>query len=155
MGQHGFARVKTWEVKEVAPATDGSVSVTFCLPESPEASSYPPFTVDYVVSVSDSLRLELIVTNTSKDDLLMFEDCLHTYFEVGDITMVSISGLKGLKYLDKVENFAEKTETNELIQVSAELDRVYLNTPGPVEIRDASLHRKILIEKSGSQSTVV
>src|SRR5213082_2467960 len=25
MGQHGFARVKTWEVKEVAPATDGSV----------------------------------------------------------------------------------------------------------------------------------
>src|SRR4051812_37684978 len=25
MGQHGFARVKEWTLKEVAPATDGSV----------------------------------------------------------------------------------------------------------------------------------
>src|SRR5437899_4885176 len=93
MGQHGFARVKTWEVKEVAPAADGSVSVRFCLPEAPEASAYPPFTVDYNVNVSDALRLELLVTNTSDRDTLIFENCLHTYFEVGDVSAVSIIGL--------------------------------------------------------------
>lgn len=155
MGQHGFARIKTWEIKEVVPATDGSVSVTFCLPEAPEASAYPPFTVDYVVSVSEALRLELIVTNTSKEDVLAFENCLHTYFEVGDVSTISIAGLKGFKYLDKVQNFAEYLENNDSIRVSAEVDRVYLNTSGPVEIRDPGLRRKILIEKSGSQSTVV
>jgi glucose-6-phosphate 1-epimerase len=155
MGQHGFARVKTWEVKEVAPAADGSVSVKFCLPESPEGSAYPPFTVDYIVSVSEALRLELVVTNTSKEDVLTFENCLHTYFEVGDIGAVTISGLKGINYLDKVANFCEKTESNDTIQISSEVDRVYLNTSTPVEIEDAKLKRKIRIDKNGSQSTVV
>jgi D-hexose-6-phosphate mutarotase len=155
MGQHGFARVKTWEVKEVAPAADGSVSVKFCLPESPEGSSYPPFSVDYVVTVSDSLHLELIVTNLSKEDPLVFENCLHTYFEVGDISAVTVSGLKGVKYLDKVANFAESTETNDAIRISSEVDRVYLNTSAAVEIHDGKLRRKVLVEKSGSLSTVV
>jgi D-hexose-6-phosphate mutarotase len=155
MGQHGFARVKTWEVKEVAPAADGSVSVRFCLPESPEGSAYPPFTVDYLVTVSNSLRLELIVTNTSKEDALTFENCLHTYFEVGEISGITITGLKGVKYLDKVQNFAEHSEKNEMIQISSEVDRVYLNTDSPTEIDDPKLKRKIRIEKSGSNSTVV
>lgn len=155
MGQHGFARVKTWEVKEVVPAADGSVSVKFCLPDAPEASSYPPFTVDYIVHVSDALRLELVVTNTSKEEPLTFENCLHTYFEVGDVSTIRISGLKGVKYLDKVANFAEKTETNGYIQIDSEVDRVYLNTSTPVEIDDPKLGRKIRIEKKGSLSTVV
>src|SRR5213075_2623545 len=41
MGQHGFARIKTWELKEFVPAPDGSVSVRLGLPECPEASSFP------------------------------------------------------------------------------------------------------------------
>jgi glucose-6-phosphate 1-epimerase len=155
MGQHGFARVKTWEVKEIVPAADGSVSVKFCLPESPEASAYPPFNVDYIVTVSDLLALELVVTNLSKDDTLTFENCFHTYFEVGDISSVSISGLKGVKYLDKVADFAEKTETSDAIKISSEVDRVYLKTAAPIEIRDGKLNRKILVEKTGSNSTVV
>src|SRR4029077_10865254 len=46
MGQHGFARVKTWELKEFAPAPDGGVSVRLRLPDYPEPSSFPPFTAD-------------------------------------------------------------------------------------------------------------
>jgi len=155
MGQHGFARVKTWEIKEVVPAADGSVSVKFCLPESPEGSAYPPFNVDYIVNVSDALRLELVVTNSSKEDQLTFENCLHTYFEVGDISSVRISGLKGTKYQDKVENFAEKTENEDKIQISSEVDRVYMNTATAVEIEDPKFARKIRVEKNGSLSTVV
>ena len=36
-GQHGFARIKEWELKEFSPASDGSVSIRFRLPECPEA----------------------------------------------------------------------------------------------------------------------
>src|SRR6267142_7225559 len=31
LGQHGFARIKRWELKEFATATDGSVSIRFRL----------------------------------------------------------------------------------------------------------------------------
>ena len=155
MGQHGFARVKTWELKEFAPAPDGSVSVRLRLPDCPEASSFPPFTADYIVTVNESLTLQLVITNRSRDEELAFENCLHTYFETGDIKAVSISGLKGVSYLDKVASFAQKTESDEAIRIASEVDRIYLNTAGPVEIRDTSVGRKIRVEKSGSQSTVV
>jgi glucose-6-phosphate 1-epimerase len=155
MGNHGFARVKTWELKEFAPAPNGSVSVRFRLPDCPEASSFPPFTADYVITVSADLTLQLIVSNLSTDEPLTFESCFHTYFEVGDVTSISIVGLKGVSYLDKVANFAQRTETNDAIRISSEVDRIYFNTSGPIEIHDPRLGRKILIHKQGSDSTVV
>jgi len=155
MGQHGFARVKTWDLKEFAPAPGGSFSVRLRLPDCPEASSFPPFVADYIVTVSEALELQLVVTNQSREEELHFENCLHTYFEVGDATAIRITGLKGLNYLDKPANFAQKTETEDAIRIASEVDRVYLNTAEPVEIHDPIFGRKIRIEKEGSLSTVV
>ena len=155
LGQHGFARVKSWDLKEFAPAPDGSVSVKFRLPDYPEASAFPAFTAEYTVTVNENLTLELAVTNDSPDQEFGFENCLHTYFEVGDIKQVTLSGLKGVDYLDKVANFAQKTETDEVIRISSEVDRIYLNTVSPVHIDDRRLNRRITVEKHGSLSTVV
>jgi glucose-6-phosphate 1-epimerase len=155
LGNHGFARVKTWELKEFAPAPDGSVSVRFRLPDCPEGSSFPPFTADYVITVSESLLLQLIVSNQSTDEPLVFENCFHTYFEVSDVTSISIHGLKGVNYLDKVASFAPRTETEDAIRISSEVDRIYLNTVAAIEIHDPRLGRRIRIEKQGSNSTVV
>jgi D-hexose-6-phosphate mutarotase len=154
LGQHGFARIKEWDLREVLPATDGSVSVRLCLRDCPEAAGFPPFTADYLVTVSDSLSLELAVTNRS-EEVFSFEDCLHTYFEVGDVRTIRIRGLQGAEYLDKVANFARKREEEPEIQISAEVDRTYLNTTSTVEVLDPQLGRKILIEKKNSRSTVV
>ncbi|MGO9203888.1 MAG: D-hexose-6-phosphate mutarotase [Limisphaerales bacterium] len=153
--QHGFARLKTWDLKELVPASDGSVSLRFRLPDCPEASTLPPFTADYVVTVKDTLTLELIITNRSTDEVLTFEDCLHTYFEVGDCTAISIGGLKGVSYLDRVDHFAKKIETGEVVRIASEVDRTFLDASGPVEVLDPVLGRKILVEKQGSASTVV
>jgi D-hexose-6-phosphate mutarotase len=155
LGQHGFARVKTWDLKEFAPAPDGSVSIRFRLPDCPEASGFPPFVAEYVVTVSDVLSLQLSVSNQSADEVLTFEDCLHSYLEVGDVTGISIEGLKGVNYLDKVANFAKKTESGDAIRIASEVDRVFLDTTGPVEVVDPRLGRRIRIEKQGSVSTVV
>ncbi len=155
LGQHGFARIKSWDLKEFAPSPGGSVSVRFRLADCPEASTLPPFTAEYIVTVDDTLTLQLVVTNRSSDEPFTFEDCLHTYFEVGDITAISIVGLKGTAYLDHVANFAEKSETADAIRIASEVDRIYLNTASPVEIIDPRYGRRIRLEKQGSASTVV
>jgi D-hexose-6-phosphate mutarotase len=155
LSQHGFARIKPWDLREFTPAPDGSVSVRFRLPDCPEASAFHAFTADYIVTVNQALTLQLIVTNQSKDAEFTFENCLHSYFEVGDVTAISINGLKGLRYLDKVAGFVEKTETSGALRIASEVDRVYLDSSGTVEIFDPRLGRKIVVEKQGSASTVV
>ena len=152
--QHGFARNKTWEVKEVAPASDGSVSVRLRLPNGPEAAGFPPFSVEYLITVNQALTLQLLISNDSKDAEFTFENCLHTYFEVADVTAISIHGLKGAPYLDKVASFQEKTETGEAIRISSEVDRIFENSIGTVEIHDPRIGRRIRVEKQGSASTV-
>ena len=151
---HGYARTRNWELTQIVPAADGSVSLGFRLPDSAESAEAAACAVEYIVTVADTLSAELAVTNESKSDFV-FEDCLHTYFTVGDITTVSMVGLKGVDYLDKVEGFKRKTETNDVIRVGSEVDRVYLDTRQTVEIRDGSLKRVIRVEKENSVSTVV
>lgn len=150
-GQHGFARVRNWELKELASPADGSVTVRLRLPYSTEL---PACAVEYVVTVCETLRVELIVTNKAENEL-KFENCLHTYFAVGGIGAVKVTGLMGVSYLDQLENFTRKTETNESISIASEVDRIYLDTSHTVEIHDASLRRIVRVEKKGSAATVV
>src|SRR5438105_4352474 len=112
---HGFARLSEWELHEATSIPEGGVSLRFSLPDTAQGATWPPFSANYVVTITDRLTLELIITNASADQNFSFENCLHTYFAVGDIDAVSITGLKGMDYLDKVENFARKNETAEAI----------------------------------------
>ncbi len=152
---HGFARIQTWVAQKLSQSPSGEVSVQLSLPYSPSAALFPEFSADYVVTVGKTLTAKLTVTNKSEDRDFTFENCLHTYFHVGDIGAISITGLKGAEYLDKTENFARKTEHVEHAKISRETDRIYLNTAAPVEIHDSKLGRRIRIEKTGSSSTVL
>ncbi len=155
LGMHGFARLKSWDLKEFIPAADGSVSVRFRLPEAPESSTFPLFSAEYIVTVKETLTLQLTITNSSSKEELVCEDCLHTYFAISDITAISVSGLKNLSYLDKVANFTRKTQVEDPIRIASEVDRVYLDTTGTVEIVDPRLGRRIVVGKQGSRSTVL
>ena len=152
---HGFARLAAWTLNEVTTLPGGGVALRFGFPASALSTMGPPFAAYYVVTVTDCLKLELHVVNTSPDQPFSFENCLHTYFAVADIQAVSVSGLKGVSYQDKVDNFTRKTETEDAISITGETDRVYLDTTSAAEIHDPGLHRRILIEKTGSASTVV
>lgn len=149
--QHGFARIRTWELVEVSKQTDGSMIVHLSLPVSAELLAV---TVDYYVTVGKTLSAELVVTNFS-DREFPCENCLHTYFTIGDINQVSVTGLQGVEYLDSVEGRLRKQEMADAIRFTGEVDRVYLHTPHTTEIRDAALRRVIRVEKEGSLSTVV
>ena len=153
-GQHGFARIKDWELREFTSSADGNVTVRFRLPDCSDAVGCVPCSVEYAVTVSDTLKAELVVTNKSRAEF-EFENCLHTYLSVGDVKAVSVVGLKGVDYLDQLNSFARRTESEDAIRIASEVDRIYLDTQHAVEIRDESLRRVIRVEKEGSISTVV
>jgi len=151
--QHGFARNRSWAVKEIASPATGITTVRLVLPPCPELGD-GNIALEYAVTVSENLSAELVVTNTSAR-AYAFETCLHTYFTVGDINTLEVLGLQGVDYLDSLDAHRRKTEAGAAIRFAGEVDRTYVNTPHRVEIHDAALHRVIRVEKIGSASTVV
>lgn len=151
---HGFARFTEWELAETEATPKGGATVRLRLPGTAIKAPWPRFSAEFVVTVADSLSMELIVTNQS-DRNLEFENCLHTYFSVGDIRDVSLTGLKSAHYLDKTDKGTRKQETADAIRISAETNRVYLDTASTVEFHDAKFRRTVRVEKSGSASTVI
>jgi D-hexose-6-phosphate mutarotase len=152
---HGFARLKTWELDSVGLiCKDDSVELNLTLPESPERRQFPPFRLRYKITIGKALKMRLVVINSS-DRSFELETCLHTYFSVGDIGAVSISGLKGRTYVDKTDNFARKVEAGDAIRAGSEVNRIYEDTSEPVEILDTKLGRKVRVETQGADSTVV
>lgn len=149
--QHGFARVRSWELVDTRKQPDGSVIVHFRLPASAELHS---ILLEYIVTVGKSLTAELVVTNHS-EHAFRFENCLHTYFTVGDINQVRVTGLRGVDYLDALANRAQTPERDDAIRFTGEVDRIYINSPHPVEIHDAHLKRVIHVTKEGANATVV
>jgi len=153
---HGFARTVYWDVGNARQLETGETQITFKL-NTKQASEkikamWPQDTeVEYIVTVGADLKLELVTRNNSSGDLKITE-ALHTYFNVADVERTCVDGLDGKIYLDKPDGFTRKTQ-NGLVNIKGEVDRVYLNTGDELIINDSC--RKIIINKQGSESTIV
>ena len=66
------ARIQAWELREVSQLATGEVSLRLCLPDSPSASLFPKFTVDYWVTIGKTLSAKLVVANISQDQDFTF-----------------------------------------------------------------------------------
>lgn len=151
---HGFARLSPWTLCDAGEA-DGAVTLTFQL-ESDNASPVWPhhFHADLRVTIGSILKLDLVVHNVD-DAPFTFEEALHTYFAVGNIAQVTVSGLEHAHYLDKVAAGASRQQGSYAISFAGETDRVYVDTTAACIIHDPGLSRRITIAKQGSASTVV
>ncbi len=152
---HGFARTVPWRVIESGKGIDGETRLALRLVASDKTREQWPHAcnLDLVITIGETLRMELITENTGSDDFVIGE-ALHTYFQIGDISEVSVSGLEGCEYWDKVGGSSLRKQNGE-IRFSGETDRVYINTVSECVIRDEKLMRSIHVAKSGSLSTVV
>jgi len=130
-----------------------AVSVVTRIDESMSASWRGDFEVRLTANFGRQLRLELQMTNRGNEKLRA-EEALHAYFSVGDARQISISGLDGVSYLDKTDSNARKRQIGE-IRLTAETDRIYLNTEAEVAITDPARRRRILIGKRNSHNTVI
>lgn len=154
---HGFARTAEWQLVKTSAAPDGTVTLHFALPQIPGREAWKSLRTEFIVTVADTLTMELVAANDSCDETLEIETCLHTYFQVGDIGAVRITGLQGAAYVDNAGDGggALKTDGEAVMHIAKETNRLYQDTTGPVDIRDEKLKRTIRVEKSGSDSTVV
>jgi D-hexose-6-phosphate mutarotase len=154
---HGFARLSEWQMVKSAAAPDGTVTLRFALPQIPGREAWKNLRTEFVVTVAGMLTMELIAANDSCDETLEIENCLHTYFHVGDISAISLSGLRAAHFNDFAagDTGTRKMENDAVLRITKETNRVYPDNTNTVEIRDENLRRIIHVEKFGSKSTVV
>jgi D-hexose-6-phosphate mutarotase len=154
---HGFARLAEWQLINTSAAKDGTVTVRFALPQIPGREAWKNLRTEFIVTVADTLTMELIASNESCGETLEIEDCLHTYLHVGDIGAVSIVGLQNAPFDDFAfgAGGARRSADAVPLRITQETNRVYPGNTAAVEIRDENLKRTIHVEKFNSKSTVV
>ena len=152
---HGFVRTRDWAVESVQLQGD-AVKLVFTLSDCAETHKTwdYAFKLQFSVTIGRQLEMALEVHNPSGQPM-PFEEALHTYFTVGDVRQIGIIGLAGSTFIDKTDNLTRKTQGTEPIRITAETDRVYLNTQTTCTIDDPAIGRRIGVEKSGSNATVI
>jgi glucose-6-phosphate 1-epimerase len=151
---HGFGRLTPWTLCDASQPDDRSIALTLMLEDDNASPVWPHyFHADVRVVIGPTLTVSLEVHNSDTIPFT-FEEALHTYFTVGNIQQVTVSGLEGTEYLDKADGGARKRQDGQ-IRFTGETDRVYLATSSPCVIHDPILRRRVTIAKQGSTSTVV
>jgi len=153
---HGFARTLTWRLDSVTHGDRGAVRATLRLESNDFTLQLFPFefAATFVVTVDARLTMALIVHNTGRAPMRI-EEAFHSYFAVGDARRVAIGGLEGLPYVDKTDAFARKAGEDTPIAIARETDRVYIGARTTVTVADPAWARRIIVDKSGSATTVV
>lgn len=151
---HGFVRIREWSVDSIRCDNDDSVVVNLSTESNRESRRWWPheFRLEYAVTIGSRLTLKLTMHNAGGGEL-EFQEALHSYFKVGDVERVAVSGLEGVRYLDNRDNNREKRQEGKLI-LSKQTDNAYLDAVGPVEIVDLVLGRRLITEKLNSVSTI-
>lgn len=145
---HGFARILPWTLT-AHDENDNGVMLTFTLKDSDETRKYWPHAFTLIARFKLGVECEMELESHGDYQAAA---ALHTYFQIGDISQIKISGL-GEKYIDKVLKINDATQSGDLV-FNGQTDRVYTQPEPYSLIRDAALKRTIEIHHH-HQSDVV
>ena len=163
--QHGPVRNLTWQISAIHTSCDDEVSLSF---EPVSQSESLPVTagvpaglhVSLTITLGDTLR-QTLQTRNHGSDLFVLSQALHSYYAVSDAQRISIEGLQGLTYTDRLRDLKQDVQRSPFALGQA-CDRTYehrLESPVPRSHRytlvDPDWQRRIVIDVEGSQSVVV
>ena len=136
-GKHGFARNSAeWTI--VRTSTEPFPSVVFGLTDSEATRKVFPFafSLRYAVTIdgAQSMSTSLTVMNTG-DAPMEFTTALHTYFSCATAAAVNVQGLLDVEYL---AGETKGTQTDALLNMKGEIDRIYYNSPSELYLTDVS-----------------
>jgi glucose-6-phosphate 1-epimerase len=153
---HGFARTALWSVESARLLNSGAVEIAFGLAadDASRALGFDAFAVRFTATIGGELGMSLDVSNRSESPLV-FEEALHTYLAISGIRDIAVHGLEGTTYIDKTDGFSRKVQPDAPLRIGKETDQVHLNSTAACVISDPPWDRRIVISKTGSNSTVV
>lgn len=151
---HGFVRNVPWTLQSAQREADGTVVLTL----APPALETLDLRLSMQLRIGRTLEQRLVTENTGRQPVT-FTQALHNYFKVSDAMQVSVSGLDGLTYLDKFENYATpRTQQGDWSlndpRDPGRSDRIYTQAGGRYVLKDPGLKRSIEISTQGSRSLV-
>lgn len=142
--KHGFARTTAWGLGGIGRASNGMAEAELVLRDSPATRAIwdGEFrAVTTVRVVGDQLAITLAVENLG-ETAFEFTAALHTYLRVSDVRAVHITGLRGARY--RVPGSLALTEdTEETVRVDDYLERIYVDAPSRIVMRDGA--RSVLL----------
>lgn len=152
---HGFARIQNWTLAFAALAGyDLHLTFTLSPTEMSRELGYDNFRLAYQLTIGRTLTMQLAVANDAPAPLL-FEEALHTYYSVGDVHKVTVTGLEPTPFIDKTDNMREKPAAHAPLTFTGPTDRVYPDTEATCVLHDAASRRRITVAKTNSHTTVV
>lgn len=152
--KHGFVRTTAWSLAGVELGRHDA-RATLRISDSAATRAIWPheFAAELTVAVGgDSLRVALAIVNTGAAPFA-FAAALHTYLRVADVRRATLLGLVGTRYEDSAAGGAERVDPDAELRVGGEIDRVYLDAPGEVELRENG--RTTVVASTGFPDTVV
>ena len=148
---HGFARNLNWQLTELKESCH-QVEIVLALSSNETTRQYwrYEFELQARFIFAEQLTIDLITTNKDAK-AFHISQALHTYLPTQDIKQTQITGFSGLKYIDALHNWSEKTQTG-AIQFKAETDRLYQAAENILAITP---NNQTLLESKNSTSAVV
>ncbi|MEO7458254.1 MAG: D-hexose-6-phosphate mutarotase [Gemmatimonadaceae bacterium] len=135
--RHGFARTSLWELASESVEGDGA-HAAFQLAASDATRAIWPaeFLAQFDIRVTaNELEVALSVENTGHAPFT-FTAALHTYLRVRDIVRVEVTGLEGVRYRESSAPSRLIPDTDYTLRIRGEIDRVYVDAPQRVLIRE-------------------
>jgi glucose-6-phosphate 1-epimerase len=148
--KHGFARTSVWTLAEAT--ADRAVLVLTDTPETRAVWDHA-FRAELRVELGAELSMTFAVENTG-DAAFDFTCALHSYFRVSDVGKVTVDGLEGIRYHDKVAGGEHVQDAAEL-RFAGEVDRVYVDAPDVLQILDGGSWERVVVRKFGFRDAVV
>jgi glucose-6-phosphate 1-epimerase len=153
--QHGFARIQNWTLAFAAMAGEElHLTYTLAPTEMSRQLGFDEFRLAMQFIIGRTLTMRLTVANDAATPLV-FEEAMHTYYHVGDVHETTLYGLEKTAFIDKADGMKSKPASNEPLKFTGTTDRVYPDTAATCVIHDDLNKRRISVEKTNSNTTVV
>ena len=150
----GFVRTRMWQLESIIENENG-VAVSMSTESDEQTRRWWPaeFHLVHRAVFGTDLSLELVCTNKGTTPL-RFEEALHTYNRVEDVSQTHLQGLDTVQFLDNTDSNKEKMQQGE-VTIASQVDNAYVNTQNVVDLMDPKMRRRIRLQKLNSRSTVV
>jgi glucose-6-phosphate 1-epimerase len=152
--RHGFARTMSWGLGGIGRASNGMAEAEFVLRDSKDTHAIwdTQFMATATIRIlAGQLAITLSVENIG-DASFTFTAALHTYLRVSDVSKIAIVGLKGARFRVAGDRALILDDQDQLC-IDRPIDRVYVNAPSRIELRDEP--HSVRIESEGFPDAVV